>query len=70
MKWRCYMYGSINTIDGRKVTVNSYFDGAGDVHQAAIRELAKQKDGGAPWKGDAVKVITPLGQRVIVDIPH
>jgi len=69
MKFACFMYGNINTIDGKRKTVRRYFDGAGDVYQLALQELQKRKDKGYPWKGDAVNVITPLGQKVIVEVP-
>lgn len=69
MKWECQLIGKINTIDGKVRTVNRYFDGSGDVVSKARECLAKRKDKGAPWYGDAVMVITPLSQRVIVDIP-
>ena len=57
-------------MDKKRKTVRRYFDGAGDVYAAAITELRKRKDKGDPWKGDAVNVITPLGQKVVVEIHY
>lgn len=70
MKWPCDMVGRINVQSGAVRVVRRRFDGAGDVRAAALAELAKRRDGGAPWYGDAVLVTTPLGQTVIVDVPY
>lgn len=67
---RCFMYGEVHTMDGKRKMVRRYFDGSGNVYAAALQELYKRKDKGSPWRGDAVNVITPLGQRVIVEVPH
>lgn len=69
MKWPCRMQGSINKIDGKIARVDRIFEGAGDVRAAALITLAKRKDKGSPWYGDAIEVITPLGQTVIVEVP-
>lgn len=68
MKWPCLLIGRTHLPSGRVRTVDRLFDGAGDVKAKAMAELAKRRDKGAPWYGDAVTVITPLGQRVIVEI--
>ena len=69
-EWPCEMDGRINIQSGAVRVVRRRFNGAGDVRAAALAELHKRKDGGAPWYGDAVRVITPLGHVVIVDVPY
>ena len=70
MNWECRLYGKINIQSGAIRRVNRRFDGSGDVCAAALRELFRRQDGGEPWYGDAVTVVTPLGQKVIVYVPY
>jgi len=70
MNWECRLYGKINIQSGAIRRVDRKFDGSGDVYAAALRELSKRKDQGEPWYGDAVTVITPLGQKLIVEVPY
>ena len=69
MKWPCLLEGEINIPSGAKRVVRRRFDGAGDVRGKALAELRRRSDGGAPWFGDTVMVTTPLGQRVVVNVP-
>jgi hypothetical protein len=69
MIWPCRLEGRINIQSGAIRRVSRLFDGAGGVEPAARHALAKRKDGGSPWYGDAVTVTTPLGEKVQVDIP-
>jgi len=67
--WICRLVGRTHTQDGKLHRVERLFDGGGDVEGKARACLAQRRDRGAPWYGDAVHVITPLGQCVTVEIP-
>jgi len=69
MRWDCLLFGRIHLPNGKIREVHRYFDGGGDVKNKAIAELLKRRDRGSPWYGDAVYVLTPLGKKIIVDVP-
>ena len=66
------LVGNVTKIDGKQAKCRRWFDGSGslaDTLFAAVNELYRRKDGGAPWFGDSVKVITPSGYEIEVGIP-
>ena len=65
----CFLVGRINIQSGKVRKVHRCFDGSGDIKTKALECLQRRIDNGTPWYGDAVIAITPLGQRVSVDVP-
>jgi hypothetical protein len=69
MDWICTLHGRVRTADGRRHVVRRSFDAAGDVHASALACLRQRADRGAPWYGDSVRVVTPLGQTTTIYVP-
>ncbi len=60
MKWQCRIMGVTHGWNGRKITLDRTFEGAGNLKKFAIEALRKRRDKGVPFIGASVTVLTPI----------